>query len=240
MFPPPASAVAVASARPGVAYSLGRTLYLSLTNRTNARPIVDTRGPSFRMPIESGFVRLPEGVQHEPTPAELAAVVEACYDVREDIVGMGENDPGVVFGGAGEPLLRLDALRETVDEVRTRRHGVPFRVSTNGLFPASTAAALAELDVAVTVALQTADPAQYDALMRPAPDVAEGSVPPPWSDGNVGARHAAVCAFVVSCVEAGVRVECTAVAAPGVDLTATRRLAEALGAVAFRTREYFA
>lgn len=113
----------------------------------------------------------------------------------------------------------------TVEEVRARRHGVPFRVSTNGLFPAAAAAALAELNVAkVTVALASADPKQYDELMRPSP-------------GSGG--HAAVCGFVVNLVEAGVEVECTAVKRPGVDVTAARQLAEALGAVEFRARDYF-
>ena len=51
------------------------------------------------MPPASGFQPLPPGDEHEPTAAELAAVVDACYD-EMDIVGMGENDPGVV--GPGE------------------------------------------------------------------------------------------------------------------------------------------
>jgi hypothetical protein len=34
---------------------------------------------------------------------------------------------GVVFGGAGEPLLRLDTIAETIELVRQQRHGVPFR-----------------------------------------------------------------------------------------------------------------
>ena len=46
----------------------------------------------------------------------------------------------------------------------------------------------------VTVALATADPRQYEELMRPAP-------------GSGG--HAAVCGFIVHLVEAGVEVECT-------------------------------
>ena len=58
---------------------------------------------------------MPSGAEHEPTPEELAAVVDACY-ADMDIVGMGENDPGVVFGGAGEPLLRLDAIAVRLHE----------------------------------------------------------------------------------------------------------------------------
>jgi hypothetical protein len=40
-----AAAKAAAAARPGIAYSLGRTLYLALTNRANSAGIVSTRGP---------------------------------------------------------------------------------------------------------------------------------------------------------------------------------------------------
>lgn len=110
-MPSPSSAAsrAAAAARPGVAYSLGRTLYLALTNRSNATSIIDTRGPSFVMPPASRFQLLPDDLESEPTPEELAAIVDACY-ADMDIVGMGENDPGVVFAGAGEPLLRLDAI----------------------------------------------------------------------------------------------------------------------------------
>jgi|AntAceMinimDraft_5_1070358.scaffolds.fasta_scaffold143831_1 MoaA/NifB/PqqE/SkfB family radical SAM enzyme len=82
-----------------------------------------------------------------------------------------------------------------MEAVRASRHGVPFRISTNGLFPASVAAALAAARVGrVTVALATADPRQYEALMQP-------------EAGSGG--HAAVCGFVVNLVEAGVEVECT-------------------------------
>ena len=220
-----AASRAAAAARPGLAYSLGRTLYLSVTNRANAASILDTRGPGFRMPDSSGFLLLPDDAP-EPTSDELAAVVDACY-ADMDIVGMGENDPGVVFAGAGEPLLRPDVLVDTVRKVRAdfSRHGVPFRVHTNGLHPPSVVAALADAAVdRVTVALATADPRQYEALMRPHP--------------NAGG-HADVCGFVAECVEAGVPVECVVVEAPGVDVAAARKLAIALGAVEFRTREYF-
>ena len=217
--PANAGSVAAAAARPGVAYVLGRTLYLAMTNRSNAATIVETRGPGFAMPPESFFVPYSEPYR-EPEAEELADVVDLFYEKLE-IVGMGENDPGVVFAGMGEPLLRMDQIRETIEQVHESRHGVPFRVSTNGLFPPSAAVALADAGISnATVALATADPTQYAELMRP-------------ESGD----HATVCGFIASLAEAGVEVEATVVERPGVDVAAARKLAEALGA-GFRTRTW--
>ena len=214
------ASAAAAAARPGVAYTLGRTLYLSVTNRSNALSILKTRGPGFVMPPSSGFALLSDP---EPDASELAAIVDATYE-RAEIVGMGENDPGVVFAGAGEPLLRLDVVVDTIAMVRESRHGVPFRVHSNGLHEPRVAKALARADVdRVTVALATADPNQYETLMRPEP-------------GAGG--HAAVCGFIAALADAGVEVEAVAVAAPGVAVADARKLAEALGAAAFRTRTW--
>ena len=113
-----AGSVAAAAARPGVAYVLGRTLYLSMTNRSNAATIVETRGPSFKMPADSFFRPYrdpPHSLSKEPEAEELAEVLDMFYDKLE-ILGMGENDPGVVFAGMGEPLLRMEQIRETIEQ----------------------------------------------------------------------------------------------------------------------------
>ena len=218
------ASAAASAARPGVAYTLGRTLYLSLTNRSNAAGILQTRGPGFVMPSTSLFVPLPKGAA-EPTAVELAAVVDAWYQ-HGDIVGMGENDRGVVFAGAGEPLLRLDVLVDTMDLVRESRHGALFRVRSDGLHPTTTARALADAKVdRVTVALATADPRQFRALVKPS--------------GNEHDDLSTVCGCIASLAEFGVDVEAVTVAAPNVDVAAARKLSEALGASSHRTREYF-
>ena len=216
------ASAAAAAARPGVAYTLGRTLYLSVTNRSNALSILKTRGPGFVMPPSSGFALLSDP---EPDASELAAIVDATYE-RAEIMGMGENDPGVVFAGAGEPLLRLDVVVDTIAMVRESRHGVPFRVHSNGLHEPNVAKTLANAKVdRVTVALATADPKQFEALTRPA--------------AGSGAHLGTVCGFISALAEEGVDVEAVTVAAPDVDVAAARRLAESLGASSFRTREYF-
>ena len=38
---------------PGLSYTLGRTLYVALTNRCNSVPLFSTRGPGFQMPAAS-------------------------------------------------------------------------------------------------------------------------------------------------------------------------------------------
>ena len=55
--PANAGSVAAAAARPGVAYVLGRTLYLAMTNRSNAATIIETRGPGFAMPPEDPIAK---------------------------------------------------------------------------------------------------------------------------------------------------------------------------------------
>jgi molybdenum cofactor biosynthesis enzyme MoaA len=108
--------------------------------------------------------------------------------------------------------------------VHEKRHGVPFRVITNGLLPPGVATALRSGGVKkASVAIMSNNPNQYAQMMQP-------------SDGRT---HADVCSFVAALVAAGVETECTAVCQPGVNVRQAQDLAEALGAVRFRSREYF-
>eukprot|EP00658_Telonema_sp_P-2_P022363 TRINITY_DN18938_c0_g1_i1.p1 TRINITY_DN18938_c0_g1~~TRINITY_DN18938_c0_g1_i1.p1 ORF type:complete len:175 (+),score=36.11 TRINITY_DN18938_c0_g1_i1:283-807(+) len=173
------------------------------------------------MPEASCFEPLPDGV--EPSAELMAEIIDTIYK-SITVSGMGEDDPGITFGGAGDPLLRVDDLCEAVRIMRERRHGVPVRVMTNGLFDAEVAVKLAECGVnQVSVLLASSDPTQYQALMDPQDGKGLGDV----------------CNFVVSLAELGVNVECTAVKAPGVQVDAVQRLAMSLGATEFKAREYF-
>jgi pyruvate-formate lyase-activating enzyme len=122
-------------------------------------------------------------------------------------VEQGENDAGVCFAGYGEPLLRLDTLRETVRLVRETRHGIPWRINTNGLHSVDVAKQVAEFAAdrdgrhpfVVSVMLAAHTPPAYAKQMKPL--------------GDMGFND--VCNFVMALSEAGVTVEATAVAAPG-------------------------
>jgi hypothetical protein len=197
-----AAAAAAAAARPGVAYALSHNLYLNLTQRCNAVPLHETRGPGFVLPPETGFrlspslrggpgspvfrLPLPPGAP-EPSAAEVAAVIRTlCAAWPPD----APRPPSVVFAGAGEPLLALDVLLESLRAARCGPQTTPFdaRVTTNGLFPPSVARQLREAGVTrATVALASSEPRRYARLMRP----------------EAGRGLDDVCAFIVALVEAG-------------------------------------
>mmetsp|Transcript_39342 Transcript_39342/g.77548 ORF Transcript_39342/g.77548 Transcript_39342/m.77548 type:complete len:225 (+) Transcript_39342:3-677(+) len=202
----------------GTSYTINGALYLALTNKANSKTLLETRGPGFTMPDSFQPLR-----DDEPTAAELASIVDDHYENLK-IIGMGENDPGVSFAGFGEPTQRIETLLKTVELVKERRHGVPFRLVTNGLCPPEVAGMLFSAGVkSASVALMAANPVQYAKLMDPTT---------PYG-------HADVCAFIVALSEAGISTECTAVKSPGVNIKEVQQLAEALGSVSFRARDYF-
>ena len=105
-----ARALSTAASQNGYAYTLGGGLYLALTDASNARTLLASRGPAFRMPEESGFH--PIGMSTEPTALQLADIVDHFYENLE-VRGGVEGDSGVTFAGLGEPTLKLDVLLET-------------------------------------------------------------------------------------------------------------------------------
>eukprot|EP00240_Pyramimonas_obovata_P007017 CAMPEP_0118924704 /NCGR_PEP_ID=MMETSP1169-20130426/2719_1 /TAXON_ID=36882 /ORGANISM="Pyramimonas obovata, Strain CCMP722" /LENGTH=173 /DNA_ID=CAMNT_0006865835 /DNA_START=191 /DNA_END=712 /DNA_ORIENTATION=+ len=171
------------------------------------------------MPESSGFVKLDDG--KEPSAEQVFAVVEKAFEEGK------EPPDGVVFAGFGEPLLRLNVLKESAQLIKAKRHGVGLRINSNGLVPATEcgriAAELMSCGIKkASVSLTTADPKQYMQLMQP----------------TNGCTHSDVCTFVTLLAESGLQVTCTAVEHPEVDISATRSLAIALGAVDFTARSY--
>ena len=207
----------------GCTYMIRNTLYLALTNRANARTLIQTRGPGFAMPASSGFA---------PLPAEPSAddIVNAVTEKRDK----GEPFEELCFAGMGEPLLRLSCLEQSAAALQPL--GLPIRLNTNGLMAGSsipdTVWRLKKAGLSgVSVALATSNPEQYNELMQP-----EALRYSPVFSLDIG--HSEVCEFVQECVKEDLSVECTAVAAPGVDIDATEELAKSLGAT-FRSRPWF-
>mgnify|MGYP003686191381 CR=1 FL=1 len=218
-----------------ITYALGRAIYVSLTNRCNAQTLIATRGPSFAMPQSSGFTPLPEGF--EPTADEVVAAVRAQLDLLPEADG----PVPVVFAGLGEPLLRLDVLLTAASSLNhAYMGGVNIRVSSNGLVPRhlsqQVARSLREAGVRkATIALASADDAQYDQLLIPRGAAVVSST---VSDSEVEVpKLADMCTFVRALVSEELEVECATVAHPSVDLTEAEVLARSLG-TSFRCRSY--
>lgn len=214
---------------------MGRALYVALTNRCNALPLAETRGPSFVMPADSGFAKLPDG--YEPSADEVLSAVQSRLGS-----GLHVGAPSsVVFAGLGEPLLRLCVLLEAARRIEDAYPGsVCLRVSTNGLVPCARAEEVARSlwDAGVrraTVAIASADETQHRLLL--APRDAATATPGGGGPAADAPGLADACRFVQALVAAGMEVECTAVAEPSVDLKAAEVLAASLGA-SFRSRSY--
>ena len=233
--------------KPGLVYWLGNSLYIALTNRPRGLALAASRGPAFKMPATSGF----EPLADEPTAAEVIAAVRAAYDsdprkenkVLKRLDG-GEIDPGVVFAGLGDPLLRLETLREAAEGIRDAAPSVALRVSTTGLVaPAELSGTIAALQAAeideVTVALNAASPDAYAAQMLQAP----AYQPPYFASAPdavgepAGLGFGDVCGFIAALAENGIPTIATCVAHPDVDVAAVRKLATALGA-GFKERSW--
>lgn len=233
----------------GLKYILRGRLYLSLTNVSNTAGPLTLRGPSFRMPSESGFAPLPEGVV--PSADNLFQAVDEAFDSGVVAVADMESED-ITFAGAGEPLLQLETLTRAAEMIKERRHGASLRVKSNGLVTSSDCPEVAQLlkDAGISkisIALTSENPQQYQQIMKPSFPIRASlrSVEEYESSGAGGAGGAGcgfgdVCAMVIACAEAGLEVTCTAVERPGVNLAAVRALSQALGAADFQSASYHA
>lgn len=189
-------------------YDVEDRVYLNLTNRcpVSCRFCIKR---AWQMQYRGKDLRL----GREPEAGELLDALER----RLEAGGARE----VVFCGYGESTYRLDLVSAIGLNLRLHRRGLRVRLDTIGLgsliWKRDISRQLALCLDAVSVSLNTADPAQWLELHRPAPEFRERG-------------FAAACGFVSRCVEAGLETRVTAVALPEVDLAAVRELALSLGA----------
>jgi TatD DNase family protein len=190
-----------------IAYRIRDSLYLNITNRCTNACIFCAKFKDFT--VKGHHLRL----EHEPTTAQVLAAI---------------GDPGrfqeVVFCGYGEPLIRLDLIREVAAWLKQR--GVRVRINTDGqanlVHGRNILPELAGLVDAVSVSLNAPDAVTYQRLCRS-------------KFGELGFE--AVKDFLVAAKQHITSVTATAVGLPGIDMEACRRVAAELG-VEFREREY--
>ena len=197
-----------APGKPEIVYRLKDALYINLTIRCNADCVFcDRKGEAV---IKGHNLR----IDREPTPREVIESIGDPTRYRE-----------IVFCGYGEPTIRLDALKEVAAWVKAR--GGKTRVNTDGhgnvINKRNIVPELAGLIDAVSISLNSTDPAQYGALMR-----------------LDGAKYfAAMIEFAKEAVKVIPHVVMTVVDLDEVDKEKARSLVENEIGATFITRPYF-
>ncbi len=196
---------------PCLVYPIRRSLYVNVTNDCSNACTFCPRSTG-RLEVKGHDLALGE----EPSAEDLVVALQRAGAER-----YGE----IVFCGFGEPTLRLDVVKAVAREVK-KRWNLPIRLDTNGQGSAlngrDIVPELEGLVDAVSVSLNAPDAATYDRLCRPTIDHA----------------FRVVCDFICGCKGRIPRVRATAVAVPGIDLEAVRRLAEYDLCVDFEVRAY--
>jgi TatD DNase family protein len=190
-----------------IAYMIRNSLYLNITNRCSNRCSFCAKFDNFTV---KGHNLLLDG---EPSFEEIMAAVGQPQGIDE-----------VVFCGYGEPLIRLDLVKQVASELKKR--GYRIRINTDGqanlVHGRNILTELAGLVDSLSVSLNAPDAGTYDHICNT-----------PFGE----AGFEAVCTFIREAQQHIPQVVASAVTVPGIDIDACRRLAESLGAE-FRVREY--
>jgi TatD DNase family protein len=189
-------------------YRIRNSLYLNVTNRCTNVCTFCAKRRDWH--VKGHLLKLPS----EPEPAEVLSLVGDPTAYEE-----------VVFCGFGEPLLRLPAVKEIATALK--RRGARVRVNTDGLanlvHGRDILPELAGLVDALSVSLNAPDAETYSRIC-------------PNRYG--AAAFPALLDFLREAPGHVPSVTATAVALPGLDVEAVRRLAESIPGVSFRLRAY--
>ncbi len=190
-----------------IAYMIRNSLYLNITTRCSNRCSFCAKFGDFT--VKGHYLML----DHEPAFAEVIAAINEHRGYDE-----------VVFCGYGEPLLRLELVKEVATELKKR--GTVIRINTDGqanlVHGRNILPELAGLIDCVSVSLNAADAETYARLCN-SPFGAKA-----WP----GIKE-----FLREAKKHIPKVVASAVTVPGVDTGEVKRVAEELG-VEFREREY--
>jgi len=205
---------------PGLLYHLSRNLYVSLTNTAIGLPLITSRGPNFKMPESSEFTYLTDN--STPTSSEIISSVNMLWESDEF------EKTSLTFAGAGDPLLQLPTLLETVKGLKETNpdKNISFRVNTNGLFsnPTSICSQLKSNEInSISVALNYDNENDYNKHMLP---------PPPLN-------FETVCEFIRTFVDEEFKVTITCVDNGLCKVEKVREFAKEMGVNEFKVRSYF-
>jgi TatD DNase family protein len=191
-----------------VSYRIRNSLYLNITNRCTNACTFCAKREDYH--VKGHYLKLPG----EPSVAEVLAEVGDPTRYEE-----------IVFCGFGEPLLRLADVKEIAGALKAG--GARIRVNTDGLanlvHGRNILPELAGLVDALSVSLNAPDAETYARIC-------------PNRYG--AASFPALLDFLREAPRHVPSVTATAVALPGLDADAVRRLAESIEGVAFRLRPF--
>lgn len=191
-----------------IAYPIRNSLYLNITNRCSNYCSFCAKFKSYT--VKGHYLRLRE----EPTAAE---VLQAIGD---DPLKYDE----IVFCGFGEPLIRLDVVKEV--GLLLKKRGCRIRIDTDGLanlvHGRNVLPELMFVDT-ISVSMNAPDSATYQKLIKT-----------PFGDN----AYPAVLYFLREAKKHIAKVVASVVAVPGLDVEACRKVAEDDIGVKFRVREY--
>lgn len=190
-----------------VAYQLGYNLYLNITNRC-------TNNCLFCIRNTADGVGYDLWLAHEPSLDEVINAVKDPTRYRE-----------VVFCGYGEPLMRVDLVKEAASEIKKR--GGIIRINTNGqanlIHGRNVIPELKGTVDTINISLNAQSAEQYIRICRPS---------------RGAAAYRAVLDFARLAVEEEIpRVILSVVQWPGVNVEQCRQIATGLGAE-FRLRQF--
>lgn len=190
-----------------IAYRIRNSMYLNITNRCSNRCSFCAKFDDFTV---KGHNLL---LNNEPSFEEVMTAV-----------GRPEGIDEIVFCGYGEPLIRLDLVKQVATALKAR--GYQIRINTDGqanlAHGRNILPELAGLVDTISVSLNAPDAATYCRLCNT-----------PFGEAGFNA----VCDFIQAASAHIPQVVASAVTVPGVDIDACRTLAKSLGAE-FRVREY--
>lgn len=192
-----------------IAYPIRKSLYLNITNRCSNHCSFCAKFSSYT--VKGHYLRL----RQEPTFADVIAAVGPDPEEKYD---------EIVFCGFGEPLIRLDIVKQV--GMHLKRRGCKIRIDTDGLgnlvHGRNVLSELMFVDT-ISVSLNAPDSETYQKLIKT----------PFGADA-----YPAILYFLRQAKKFIPKVIASVVAVPGLDIEACRKVAEDDLGVKFRVREY--
>lgn len=192
-----------------ITYQIGNSLYLNITNRCTSKCQFCIR---YKTKLFNNKHEL--WLKKEPTAKDII-----------DEIGDPAKYKEVVFCGYGEPLVRLDVVKEVSRWLKDK--GARVRIDTNGhanlIYKRNIVPELKGLVDSISISLNAQNKKLYNEICRP--EFGE-------------AAFDAIIEFARECKKYIPDVELTVVGIPEIDVKESKKIADKLG-VSFRVRTYY-